>query len=205
MTMDSEFIKSVFSPPPCLETERLLLRAIKPRDADDMFEYSSDSEVTRYLTWEPHSSKRYTRLYISGVENAYRRGAFFDWALVLRANGKMIGTCGFTSFDEQRSSCEIGYVLNPRYRGYGLAPEAAFRVIRFAFEVLGARRVEAKFMEGNTASLRVMEKCGMRFEKTEKNAALPALAKGKRVDVGVCSLTLGEYLDMLSQKNIHSI
>ena len=197
MPMDKEYIRSVFSHMPRLETERLILRQIKVGDTNDVFEYSSDPEVTKYLTWEPHPTKYYTKKYLHGVKNAYKEGRFFDWAIVLKATGKMIGTCGFTSFNYTENICEIGYVLNPRYRGYSLMPEAAWRVIGFAFEELSARRVEARFMEENSASLRVMEKCGMQLETVHKNALRK---RGRDVNIGVCFLTETTYRDLISKK-----
>ena len=165
--MDINQIRSIFRSPPVLLTERLVLRPLRLSDANDMYEYSCDCEVTKYLTWEPHKNIDFTKKQIKNILDAYRNGKYYDWALELRCNGKMIGTCGFTSFDYYEDSCEIGYVLNPRYHGYALAAEAASLVIGFAFETLGASSVWARCMTGNSASRRVMEKCGLSFEKEE--------------------------------------
>ncbi len=179
-------VEILFADTDCIETDRLILRKMRCSDAKDMYEYASDSEVTRYLTWDPHPSVDYTKRYLGSVERAYKNNRFFDWAVVLKANSKMIGTCGFTSFDYLKESCEVGYVLNPRYRAYGLMPEAVNAVIRFAFEKLLAKRVTARFMKGNDASLRVMEKCGMTFDGYVENAIV---RKGENITVGSCSIT----------------
>ena len=170
--MDKNVIKQIFRSPPVRYTERMILRPIAIRDLDDIYEYSCDGEVTKYLTWEPHTEKRMTKKHIKNVLDAYENGRFYDWALELKSSGKMIGTCGFTSFSYVDDSCEIGYVINPRYHGYALATEAALCVIGFAFETLGAKRVFARCMPQNTASRRVMEKCGMTFVREEKNTVI---------------------------------
>lgn len=171
-------------------TERLILRKIRVSDAKDMYEYACDDSVVKYLTWGPHPDVAYTKRYLATVERAYKNNTYFDWAIVLKANRKMIGTCGFTSFNYDTSTCEIGYVLNPRYRGYGLMPEAVNAVIEFAFDKIGAKYVEARFMKGNDASLRVMEKCRMTLQGYSQNAIK---CRGENIDVGRCLLNVADY------------
>ncbi len=175
---------------PNLETDRLILRKLMAKDAEDMYEYACLSEVTEYLTWFPHPDSSYTRDYLEYLGTRYRVGDFFDWAITLKENGKMIGTCGFTSFDFSNDSAEMGYVLNPRFRGQGIAPEALRAVMNFGFENLGLHRAEAKFIEGNTASLRVMEKVGMSFEGIRRGGML---IKGEYRNIGICSILKDEF------------
>jgi len=84
----------------------------------------------------------------------------------------MIGTCGFTSFDLQNNSAEIGYVLHPDFWGKGLAKEAVMRLMTFGFAELRLHRLTAKIMTENSASKRVAEKCGMRHEATHVESML---------------------------------
>ena len=102
----------------------------------------------------------------------------------------MIGTCGFTRIDEENSILEIGYVINPRFWGMGIATEAAERIIKFAFEELNINRIEAKFMFGNEASLAVMKNNGMKFEGYQREAMF---IKGKYKTIGVASILKREY------------
>jgi len=189
--MERELVKEIFYSPPVIFTERLILRPIALRDASDMYEYSCDPDVTRFLTWEPHVTPHFTKRHIKRIEKAYHEGRFFDWALEVRSSGKMIGTCGFTSFSYTDNSCEIGYVLNPRYHGYSLATEAARTVIDFAFSKLSANSVFARCMSENTASRRVMEKCGMIFEKDIERTVIK---QNKYVKVSQYRITLEMYL-----------
>lgn len=162
----NKYIASVFKNPPVLTTERLTLRKILVSDADDMYEYAKNPAVSRFLLWEPHKSEDFTKSYLKYIKNQYSSGNFSDWALTIPSSGKMIGTCGFSFLDEANLTGEIGYVLNPLYWGKGLAAEAARRVISFGFGNLGLHRIYARIIDGNEASVRVAEKCGMRHEAT---------------------------------------
>lgn len=188
--MKREKVCKIFSDMPTLTTEHLVLRPMRVTDARDMFDYAKRLDVTTYLLWNPHPTISYTEDYLRYLQGRYALGEFYDWALVDRESGRMIGTCGFTRFDFSHNSGEIGYVLNPEYHGHGYATEAAERVIRFGFEVLGLHRIEAKFMQGNEASRRVMDKLGMTFEGFRREAML---VKGIYRTIGICSLLKNEY------------
>ncbi len=182
-------LQKVFAQLPELETPRLRLRRMKISDAKDMYEYACREEVTEYLLWSPHPDVYYTEAYLRSIQKQYKKGDFYDWALIYKPTGKMIGTCGFTSFDLRHNKGEIGYVLNPAYWNRGLATEAVERVLRFGFETLSLHRLEARYMAENTASRRVMEKCGMTFEGVLRHWML---VKGKYRDIGICAIVRKE-------------
>lgn len=189
--MRREEIFNVFSALPTLRTPRLDLRRMRERDASDMYEYARREDVTEFLLWSAHKSENYTREYLKYVENRYAVGDFYDWAIVEARSGKMIGTCGFARIDAQNEVGELGYVINPDFSGRGYATEAALEVIRFGFDRLGLHRIEARFMQGNEASLRVMEKIGMSFEGFERESVF---VKGKHHTVGKCAILRDEYM-----------
>ena len=189
--MKLNFFTKMHSKMPTLETDRLIFRAINQGDVEDMFEYSSDPKTSQFLLWDVHKSQRHTEEIVNIILSKYRSGEYNDWALVLKQNHKMIGTCGFTKIDAENSLVEIGYVLNPKYWGMGLATEAVRRIIEFSFETLRVNRVESKFIFGNNASLAVMNKVGMKFEGYNREAML---VKGKYRTIGVSTILLREYL-----------
>ncbi len=191
IAVKKSIIYGIFSKIPTLETKRLILRKMNVSDWRDMYEYSKNPDVTKYLLWESHKSPEQTKNYLAYIKTRYRAGDFYDWAIVDKLSGKMIGTCGFTRLDFNNNSAEIGYVLNPNYWGYGVACEAALRVLEFAFMVLNVHRVEAQYMIENDRSLRVMQKCGMSFEGIRRSAMF---VKGEYRDIGICSIIFDEYL-----------
>lgn len=189
--MKKDLIYRLFSRIPTMETERLTLRGMRVSDAADMFAYASRPSVTEYLTWEPHTSIEVTREYLTYVGQRYRTGDFYDWSLVCRADGHMIGTCGFTSFNCPADSAEIGYVLNPAYGGQGLATEAVRAVLDFGFRELALHRIEAHFIEGNDNSRRLMERVGMTFEGFARESMR---IKGKYRTIGICAILRHEFM-----------
>ena len=188
--MKKDTLYKLFSHIPTLETERLVLRGLRVSDAEDMYDYARRPSVTQYLPWNPHADVAETREYLVYVGQRYRTGDFYDWAVVDKASGRMIGKCGFTSFDCPNDAAEIGYVLSPAFQGRGLATEAVRRVLDFGFTELGLHRIEAHFMEGNTASLRLMERLGMRFEGYAREAQK---IKGRFCTIGTCAILRHEY------------
>lgn len=161
-----------------------------PGDCDDMYAYSKLEEVTKYLLWDPHPDRNYTYRYLNSLQSQYKAGTFHDWGVVFRENGRLIGTCGFTSFDLNNGRGEVGYVFNPEYWGRGIAPEALLCVMAFGFRELELNRIEAHYIDGNERSRRVMEKCGMTFEGIHKEYMY---IKGKYRDIGFCAETKKEF------------
>lgn len=174
-----------FASLPDLETPRLLLRRMRLRDAADMFEYTSDPQVARYVLWDPHRSQRETRRYIRAVRSQYRQGVPSSWAIELKAEHKVIGSIGYMWYSPDNRSAEVGYSLSRAYWNRGFMSEALQRVILSAFQDLRLHRVEAQHDVRNPASGRVMEKCGMRKEGILRARLF---SKGEYVDTALWSI-----------------
>lgn len=187
--MRQELLK-IFSHIPTLETERLILRRMTPHDAADMYDYAHRPEVSEYLLWSPHESVKASKNYLSYLQTQYAQRNFYDWAIVLGETGKMIGTVGFSSFDIQNNSAEIGYVLNPDFWHRGIAPEALRAVMEFGFRELSLHRLEVRIMTENEKSKRVAEKCGFSHEATMRDKLL---VKGIYRTIDIYSILASEY------------
>ena len=159
-------MKNLFGDLPTLETERLWLRKLTQEDAADMFEYAADSEVSRYLTWEPHKSIEESCAFIQTVLDAYREGQVTDWGIEHKRDRKLIGTCGFIKWVRSRNCAEIGYALSQAYWHRGLMTEAVTGVADLGFRDMGIYRLEAFCAPPNVGSARVLEKLGMHYEGT---------------------------------------
>ena len=149
---------------PVLETPRLLLRPLRRGDAEDLFAWSADPEVARYVLWEPHRSIADTRAYLRYIRSQYRAGLPSSWGITLKDTGRVIGTIGFMWASEGNRSAEVGYSLARDCWNRGLGTEALRAVILSGFSALNLNRIEAQRDARNPASGRVMEKCGMRQE-----------------------------------------
>ncbi len=180
----------IFKKMPTLRTERLTLRKMSVYDSKDMYDYARRPEVTKYLLWHEHESEQQSYEHLCYIADAYKRGDYYDWGVTLTDSGKMIGTCGYTSFDFEHGRVEIGYVLNPDFWGQGIATEAVSALTEFAFKELNANRVEIHFIEGNNASLKVAEKCGMTLEGYLKQYML---IKGEYKNIGFAAVTRDKF------------
>ena len=148
-----------------LETHRLILRRFRAEDAEDMFRnWASDPEVTRYLTWPAHGSVEITRMVLADWISRYDDGSFFNWAIVLKETGEVIGNIAAVSVIESLESAELGYCLGRAFWGRGIMPEALRAVNAWLFETAGLRRVIAHHDVNNPGSGRVMAKAGMKLE-----------------------------------------
>ncbi len=150
--------------PPILETPRLTLRRLQLTDAEDMFAYASDNEVSRYVTWESHRSIADSRAFLQSVTARYQNSPAAEWGIVAKATGRLIGTIAYHDWALHHRRAEIGYALGRAYWGQGLMTEAAQAVIAWGFRAHDLYRIQAMCLPANIGSARVMEKAGMQFE-----------------------------------------
>ena len=152
--------------PLAVETPRLLLRPVEPGDAADLYDYASDPEVARLMSWNAHTSVRETQEFVARQVDGLARGTDLTWAIVHdgRARG-CISLAGIVwTFRAWRiDRAELGYWLGRPLWGQGLVSEAALAATRFAFETLGLHKVTIGCIDGNAASQRIIEKIGYRF------------------------------------------
>lgn len=154
----------LFVHPPILETRRLILRPLQMADAADLFAYASDPAVARYVLWSAHQSIHDSQAFIRWIMGQYRQGIPSSFGVCHRADGRMIGTMGFTGWVEEDRMAEIGYSFSRAYWGQGIATEALDRMLQYCFDTLNLHRVEGQHDASNPASGRVMEKAGMKKE-----------------------------------------
>ena len=144
-----------------METERLILDSIRETDKEDYFRsISHDKKVLE--TFICRYEETLEDFDFSPYLNMNRQNSHI-FAIRLKETGRLIGI--LTSFDETEESCEIGYGIGPAYWGWGYVTEAVKRFLEYLFEERGFRTVYASFFTGNDASRRVMEKCGMTFDR----------------------------------------
>ncbi len=155
---------------PALETERLLLRKLHLEDAEDMFEYAVDPELAGLGMWLPFHTIEDSRADLEETLRNYAKGELVDWAIVLKAEAKMIGRAGLGRYSPRNYRAELGYALNRRYWGKGYMTEAAQVIMAFGFGALGLHRIEANVLSENSASIHILEKLGMQYEGVKREA-----------------------------------
>lgn len=184
-------IKDIFLNLPTLETKRLLLRKYKKEDMDDLYEYASDEEVTRYLTFETYKNMEDANQYIQTLLEKYRNGnEVSPWAIEWKQNHKMIGSIGINQWDIENYYIQIGYVLNKKYWNQGIMTEALKTVIDFAFKNMNIERIELTHDVRNIGSGKVMLKNGLKQEGILRKSKY---IKGEFIDCSYYSILREEY------------
>lgn len=155
-----------------IETDRLILRRYVIEDADAMYKnWASDSEVTKFLTWQPHSSVDVSRGIIENWLKEYSDEKYYQWAIVLKDNGnEPIGDISVVHMNEDISMVHIGYCLGRAWWRRGIMSEALKAVMDFMFDTVEVNRVESRHDPMNPNSGKVMQKCGMKYEGTLRSA-----------------------------------
>jgi len=196
-------IENVFGNLPVLETERLLLRKVTLDDVEDMYEYGSNEDLTKYVIWETHKNLSDSKEFIEFVRTQYENKKVSPWGIELKENGKFIGTIDFVSWQPDHHAAEIGYVLSQDYWGKGIATEAANEVIAFGFNHMDLIRIQAKCFVENRGSARVMEKIGMSFEGIRRKGMF---VRGKHRDLNIYSILKEEFatIHQPERENAHS-
>jgi len=165
-----------------IETERLLLRPPQLGDEVALHRAITHSlkELQPWVVWA-NNPRLTTTMHF--VESAVKR-----WALENQSNLPMVIThkederlIGCTGFNEKSNPSvpfyELGYWLDTRYTGRGLATEFTTALTRYAFEKLKAKRVQLSIQAENTKSINVAKRCGFELEATLHKACLDIQTK----------------------------
>ena len=151
---------------PTLETERLILRPWTLEDASEFERLITPRAVTDGTLSYPHPVPAgWGKERIGTMLERYVAGEHIDFAICTRATGELIGSTGLSIMTRFKRG-HLGYWLGVDFWGQGYATEAARAIVQYGFETLGLHRIEAGHYPRNPASGRVLEKIGMRLERT---------------------------------------
>lgn len=155
-----------FDSVPELETDRLLLRAIRPEDdLQALFELFADPAVALSTDTGPFREVREAQEVMDWFGAIFTAKQGLRWAITQQeGDDSLIGTCGFNIWNRRTNSAEIGYDLMARYWGQGLASEAVRAMIDWGFAKLALNRIQADVMVHNAASARLLAKLGFTEE-----------------------------------------
>jgi len=157
---------------PILETTRIALRLLTPDDCDELVALDSDPAVTRHFSHLPTPDDIRTRILPGIIADYERYPGFGFYAAIDRGAGEFVGWFHLRPYRGDPSQGEIGYRLRAPFWGRGIATEVSLALIERAFGELGVTRVVAETIPANAASIRVMEKLGMRRAGTLKQGAV---------------------------------
>ena len=148
-----------------LETERLMLRQMRVEDAEFIFELVNEPAFIRNIGDKGVRTLDDARDYIlSGPVASYAKFGFGLYVVVLKETGAAIGICGLLKRDSLED-VDVGFALLEKFRRKGFAYESAAAVMEYGRNKLGLKRIVAITSPDNEASIRVLEKIGLQFEK----------------------------------------
>ena len=154
-----------------LETERLTLSQLTIDDAPFILALLNDPSFLRFIGDRGVRTVDDAREYIlNGPVASYEQNGFGLWLVTLKENGESVGICGLVK-RETLTDVDIGFAFLPQFTGVGYGLETAVATLTYAQTVIKLNRIVAITSLDNTRSIRLLEKIGMRFERTIRLAA----------------------------------
>ena len=147
-----------------IESQRLSLRPLMKTDIEDFYDIFSSDEVGRFVN---KMSRETVEKFFNNNERLISNP--FSFAVILKENQKMIGTCEI-KYNKDNNFGEISYVFNAKYWNRGYCTEACKAMIQYAFETVNMHRIEADCVEDNYASEKILkEKLFLNYEGSLSN------------------------------------
>jgi RimJ/RimL family protein N-acetyltransferase len=149
-----------------LTTEHLILRQFNKDDTQALFKIVQEPDIFRYFPTKTPWPMEKVESAIAHQLNSWRLVGYGQWAVTLKESGQFMGWCGLESLSDTNET-EVGYLLSQEYWGMGYATEAARESVKFGLETTGLKEIIGLTDPENTASQRVLEKCGMTFTRRQ--------------------------------------
>jgi ribosomal-protein-alanine N-acetyltransferase len=153
---------------PTLETARLHLRLMQASDIDQLLQIFADPKVMASFAGAPFNRDQMERWIQRNLDHQVQYG-YGLFSVILKSWGVVIGDCGLEHMEiDGVQAVELGYDFRSDYWNQGYATEAATAVRDYAFHDLQLPQLISLIRVDNTASQRVAEKIGMRFNQEIK-------------------------------------
>ena len=150
-----------------LWTGRMILRRYRPEDADSLYQYlGTDPSMYAYSGWNPYATLEMAQETVRGFIASYDDEHVYSW--IMDIDDVIVGTIG--AYDYKDDQIEVGFSVVKGWQRRGLATAALKKVLEYLTENEGISCVTAWCAAENIGSQKVLEKVGMKFLCTEKNA-----------------------------------
>ena len=158
---------------PTLETSRLILRSLVPEDAASLRRWLARDEIYTYWGRKASKGEREPELMFIDPRPWVKRkpDPDFTWGIVLKETNAVIGDVSIFDIENARMG-SVGYRLDPDLWGHGYVTEALRAAVEFIFTHTELDRLHATADVRNTASNRVLEKCGFVHEGTIRHGKM---------------------------------
>jgi len=149
---------------PTIRASRVYLRPVVAEDADALFTIFSDQQVMRYWGTPPLADRNAAMQLVREIHDGFERRTMLKWGLALSDSDALIGTTTLFNLNVDNGRAEIGYCLGRAHWGNGYMHEALQAQLKYSFETLDFRRLEADVDPRNTSSIRTLERLGFQRE-----------------------------------------
>ena len=146
-----------------LQTERLLLRELNPDDAENFYKLNLNPNVIKYTGNSAFKDIDEAKEFLENYQD-YKLNGFGRWAVIEKSTNEFLGWCGL-KYDKNLDETDIGFRFFEEHWNKGLATESAKACINFGFENLNLKSIVGRAMSENIASIKVLEKIGLKFER----------------------------------------
>ncbi|KPH12775.1 GNAT family N-acetyltransferase [Chryseobacterium sp. ERMR1:04] len=146
-----------------IETKRLLLRELSPDDAGHFYSLNLNPNVMKYTGDVAFVSVEEARVFLENYKD-YKDNGFGRWAVMNKLNNEFIGWCGL-KYNKELEETDIGFRFFEKHWNKGFATESAKACVDFGFNELNKQKIIGRAMKENIASINVLQKIGLVFEK----------------------------------------
>lgn len=146
-----------------LETERLLLRELNVGDAESFYALNLNPNVIRYTGDSSFESVEEAARFLQNYKD-YKTNGYGRWAVIDQSSGAFLAWCGL-KYSKDADETDIGFRFFEQHWNKGYATESARACLNYGFEKLGLKSIVGRAMADNIASIKVLEKLGLVFEK----------------------------------------
>lgn len=160
------------TPFPQIKTKRLLLRSFHPSDDVPLFQLRSDPTVMAFMGRSPLASIEGAQRMILEIQKSYSNRESIVWVITTPPEDIMVGYIGFVKWSSRHHQGEIAYALSPMYWGNGLMSEAMGAVLKFGFNQMDLKQIEANIDPENTPSRNLLNRFSFRKTALLKNSLL---------------------------------
>ena len=168
-----------------LSTDRIEFGDLSNMDVDIIFKFNSCKECLTYIVREPFKTKVEAQDKLNAFLSGCKNGTAYWWVFTLKETSEKIGYGGLFNISEEHNRAEIGYGITKEHWNKGYMSEIIKAMIDFGKDLLRLHKIYAYVLEGNEASVRLLEKNGF---KKEAHLKQHSFTNGKFWDETIYSL-----------------
>ena len=144
---------------PHIVTDKVILRKIEDTDIEELFEIYSNENVFTYIPGDTKKNKDTVQNMIGHFERDFNKHKMIFLGISLpEAPKEIVGVAEIFEYDDKVNMITIGYRLNERYWGKGIATQTVKAMVDYLFNTVGINRIQAFVMPANEKSQKVLEK-----------------------------------------------